>query len=256
MKYTLLKMVQLILSSMNSDEVNSISDTTESQQIVDILETTYNDIVSTLDFPEHWDLFELQASGDNTRPTIMYLPEGVTKIEWIQYDNSEDTARNMLNVRPLAKYEFLQRMNTLDTAEDDVYQYNLLVGTESFDIRGKNDAFPTFFTTFDDKTLVFDNFRVDLESTLVKNKTLCYGQKFPTFTRSNTFIPDLDAVNFSLLFNESKSQAFLELKQVQNAKADQRARRAQVATQWNKANTPVDQLKTPPTPNYGRKRRP
>jgi len=34
MKYTLLKMVQLILSAMDSDEVNGISDTVESLQVV------------------------------------------------------------------------------------------------------------------------------------------------------------------------------------------------------------------------------
>lgn len=256
MKYTLLKMVQLILSSMSSDEVNDISDTTEAGQVVDIIEQTYNDIMSVVDYPEHWSLFELQASGDPTRPTVMYLPEGVTQLEWIQYDNllTGETARNMVPVSPLAKYEFLARMNTLDSADDDVYQYNLMVGSETFDIRGKNNAFPGYFTTFDDRTLIFDNYYSDEDTTLVANKTLCYGKKIPVFTRSNTFVPDLDPLNFSLLFNSAKSQCFAEIKQVENATANQRARRAQVATQWNKGNTAVDRRKTPPTPNFGRKK--
>lgn len=256
MKYTLLKMVQLILSSMNSDEVNDINDTVESQQIVDIIETTYNDIASTIDFPEHWDLFELDASGDATRPTIMYLPAGVTKLEWIQYDHrlSGDTARNMVTLRPQPKYEFFDRMNTLDTAESNIFQYNYLVGSETFDIRGYNDRFPEFFTSVDDRTLIFDSYNSDEDVTLVKNKTMCYGMKVPTFTRSNTFVPDLDPKNFSYLLNEAKSQAFIELKQTQNPKADQRARRAQIAIQRNKHNFPQQGYKTrPDLPNYGRK---
>lgn len=255
MKYTLLKMVQLILSSMDSDEVNDISDTAEAQQIVDIIEQTYNDIVSTVDFPEHWDLFELTASGDPTRPTIMYLPSGVVNLEWIQYDNAEsgETARDWKPVKPLPKYEFFARMNGLDSADSDIYQYNYLVGAETFDVRGRNDKMPQYFTTVDDKTLIFDSYDVSNSSTLVANRSQCYGMKIPTFTRSNTFTPDLDARNFSYLFNEAKSQAFIELKQVQNAKADQRSRQAKIAIQRTKHTTPQPGYSTADwLPNYGR----
>ena len=40
MKTTLLQIVQSILSDMDSEEVNSISDTTEAQQIASVVEDT------------------------------------------------------------------------------------------------------------------------------------------------------------------------------------------------------------------------
>jgi hypothetical protein len=236
MKYTLLEMVQLILEAMDSDEVNDINDTTESRQVVSVIETTYNDIVSVIDFPEHWDLFELEPSGDSTRPTLMYLPDGVGKLDWIQYDCTEagETVKVIRQVKPLTRPEFFNRMNGYDTAQDNVYQYNYLVGAESFDIRGNNDSFPEYYTLIGDRAILFDHFREDIESTLTANRSQCYGMKIPVFTRSNTFVPDLDARNFSLLFNEAKSQAFIEVKQIENAKAEQRARRAKVSAQRTK----------------------
>jgi hypothetical protein len=239
MKYNLLRMVQLILSSMDSDEVNTINDTVESRQVVDVIETTYNDLMSELDLPEHYDFFELQPSNDITKPTWLRIPEGVISIDYIQYDNAEDlvTVRNFQNVNPLVRYDFFQRMNSLDSADANVYQYNYLVGTQTFDVRGYNDRFPGHYTVVADHSIIFDNYRADLEQTIVANKTMCYGKLIPVFQRQDTFVPDLDPENFTLLFNEAKSQAFIELKQVANAKADQRARRALVSVSRNKHKT-------------------
>lgn len=229
-KYNLLRMTQLILSAMDSDEVNSISDTTESLQVVDVIETTYNDLVSTLDFPDHWDFFELESSGDITRPTLMTLPSNIGKVEWIKYDMSEpgSTKREFRDVYPLERERFLDRSNSLDSADANTYRYDLLVGTGTFDIRGKNDAWPTYYTTNNDKTLIFDNFKLDSGQTLMGNRTYCYGMRIPVFIREDTFVPELTPRQFTLLFNEAKSQAFMDLKQVQNAKSEQRARRGWV----------------------------
>lgn len=230
MKYTLLRMTQLILSSMDSDEINSIGDTTEAQQVVDVIETTYNDLVSTIDFPDMWDFFELEPSNDLSRPTLMYVPKDVGKVEWIKYDNSEDgsTKREFQDVRSVEREYFLDRMNSLDTTDPRVYQYELQVGPGTFDVRGYNDRFPTFYTTNNDQSIVFNDYRADINQTLAGNKTYCYGMRIPSFIREDDFTPDLTPRQFTLLFNEAKSAAFVELKQVQNAKSEQRARRGWV----------------------------
>lgn len=240
MKYNLLKMTQLILSSMDSDEVNGIDDTTESSQVVDIIETVYNDLRSTIDLPEHWDLFELDASGNPDKPTLMTLPDSVLQFDWLQYDMSEsgDTIRDWKPVKHLPLRDFLDRMNALDTAEDNVYQFNHLVGAETFDVRGFNDQFPAYYATPDNRTLLFDNFRLDIDTTLVANKTQAYGKMFDTFTRTNTWVPDFDNQSFSMFFNECKATAFNDLKQAQNPKAEFRARKAKIESQRNKETTP------------------
>ena len=41
MKRTLLEMVQSILSDMDSEDVNAVSDTLEAQQVASVIEDTY-----------------------------------------------------------------------------------------------------------------------------------------------------------------------------------------------------------------------
>ncbi len=53
MKRTLLEMTQSILSDMDSEAVNSISDTVEAQQIASVVEDTYYNIVAARKIPEH-----------------------------------------------------------------------------------------------------------------------------------------------------------------------------------------------------------
>lgn len=257
MRYTLLKATQLIASSMDSDEIQDIDDSVESRQIVDILEQVYNDVYSQIDFPEHWDLFELEPSLDVTRPTVMYIPERVAKIEWLQYDHSEpgSTERNWRYVLPLSRGRFLNRMNALDADRSEVYRYDYLVDTETFDIRGWNDRHPNYYTTVDNRTLIFDNYDASADITLVGNKTMGYGQIVEPFVRENNFVPPFEPKQFTLWFNEAKAQCFVELKQVQNIKAERNARRGWNYSQKKKDVTDASSIR-PWKPNYGRRGRP
>ena len=85
MKYSLLEMTQSILSSLSSDEVNSIGDTAESLQIVNIIEQVYYNMAARGNLPEHNGLVQLQGPDDVLKPVLMTVPENVTKIEWIEY---------------------------------------------------------------------------------------------------------------------------------------------------------------------------
>lgn len=255
MRYTLLKMTQLILSGMDSDEVNTITDTVESLQVVDIIEQCYNEICSTIEFPNQWDLFELEPSLDVTKPTLMTIPEGVVNVEWIQYDHAVDAAtiRDWTYIWPMGRQRFFQMMTPLDSAATDIYSFDYLVGSETFGVRGYNDRNPAYYTTVNNRTLIFDNFVSTVGQTLQGNRTKCYGMKIPVFTRDDEFIPDLEPRQFTLLFNEAKAQAFIDLKQVQNAKAEQRARRGWVHSQRKKPTTDASSIHDTWTPNFGRK---
>ena len=60
----LIEYVQDILSSMDSDEVNSISDTVESMQVATILKNCYEELVANIELPEEYTLFHLDSSSD------------------------------------------------------------------------------------------------------------------------------------------------------------------------------------------------
>src|SRR5262245_33890392 len=92
MKFSVLELTQEILSSLISNEVNSITDTVESLQVATLLRSGFYDLAVDLNLPEHETLIELDASNDATKPTLMFVPENVSKIHWIKYDCREDGA--------------------------------------------------------------------------------------------------------------------------------------------------------------------
>lgn len=259
MKSTVLELTQEILSSMDSDEINSITDTTEALQVVAIIKRCYFDIVSRLELPEHFSLFELTASGDSGKPTLMTLPSDVINLLWIKYDKIADgeTAAKIQDVKYQDPELFFQHMYNLDTDEDNVFSSTLVVGSDTLPIYGLDDKAPDFWTSLDDLTLIFDSYDSEVDTTLQKAKTVCYGQKTATWTQSDGFTPDLDAEQFSMLLNKAKSLAWAELKQTDHALARKEARDQMIHSQRAKLAVPhKDRLGyLNELPNYGRRTR-
>jgi hypothetical protein len=143
-------------------------------------------------------------------------------------------------------------MNDLDSSSSDVYSYNITVGTGTFDVRGYNNKEPVYYTTIDDKHLIFDNFDISKDQLLVSNKTRAYGNLIPVFSRTDDFVPQLEAKQFTLLLNEAKSQAWVDLRQTVNAKADERAKRGWMQAHRKTPQLPNGQIKKW-KPDYGRR---
>jgi hypothetical protein len=287
-KRTLLDYTQSILSSLNSAEVNSIGDTTESLQVAEILRTTYYNILGRAELPEHQKLFQLTSSGDPTKPVLMFRPnEGVAKLDWVQYFNSNPTGATTgegqtthdldldLNesdvglggasppafqyVQILPNEDFLAMVNSLDTTLANVGSFTFsdqLTTSEikdTFTFNYRNDKQPQFCTIIQNYYFIFDSFDKTQDSTLQTSKTLCQGFITPSWQMVDTFIPDLDDWAVPLLLNEAKAAAFYELKQTIHPHAEREIDRQWVALQKTKAivNKPswFDQL-----PNFGRRK--
>ena len=77
MPQTLLEITQDILSIMDGDEVNSIFDTEESEQVAKIVRRTYNAMVSNSNWLHTRKGLVLISSGDNSKPTHISLPSDV-----------------------------------------------------------------------------------------------------------------------------------------------------------------------------------
>lgn len=254
-RYNLLEMVQLILSSMDSDEVNSISDTTESMQVANIIKSVYYDISNDLHLPEHRGLIQLNASGDPSMPCLMRVPNNVAKIEDIRYNIKESLAvtPEYKTITWLPFDEFIRRQQSA-TPPDSPTVVTMLIGTgsELFSIPCFNNSQPTYWTSVDDYTILFDSYDNTVDTTLQKFKTMCNGVIYPEFTMSNHFFPDLDPSEYSLLINKSKVRAFYELKQQENTEAQAETRRQRVVAQARKSRLP-DQNPLCKAPRYGRK---
>src|SRR6267154_713236 len=260
MKRTLLDLTQSILSSLNSDEVNSIGDTVESQQVAEIIKTTYFNIMSRSDIPTQCKLLQLTPSNDPTVPVIMYRPDSIKRIEWIKYFDDDITStgtstfqhdlntdlvliiQGQSGAAPNYKYvtilpitQFLDMTNSFNTNESNVSTYTFHQPPNSFTFNYKNNKQPSYCAVVGNYYVLFDSFDSNVDDTLQASKSLCYGETEPLFLMQDTFIPELDSQQFPLLLNEAKSLAFLELKQMIHPKADKESSRQWSALQKTKA---------------------
>lgn len=253
---TNLDYVQDILSALDSDEVNSISDTTESLQVARIVKRVYDGIVTRTDLNEHYTLFSLNPSVDTTKPTIMYRPDNVDSIMWVKYNKNSltDPTANYQEVCYVDMDEFLFKMYQIKSDAPNVITYTIPSAADRINILAYNNKSPNWFTTYDDHTLIFDSYDATMDSTLQGAKTLAYGKKDQSFQMTDTFVPFLDVEFGTLLLNESMVLAFAELKQMPHQVASQWANRAWAKT--NRAKRGVDQDRRPinDAPNYGRRR--
>lgn len=254
MKYTLLDLTQTVLSSMDSDEVNSIDDTIESQQVAKVIKTVYFDLVNRANVPEQFNVFQLEAYGDSSKPTLMTIPNTFQSIKNLKYNVAtiDDTLLRMEDMVALPLADFLTMMYNQNTDENNVSSFSHVVGTSTITFIYRDDTAPKYYTTFDDYTVVFDSYDADVDSTLQKSKTLAYGKKNIPWTMTDTFTPDLDDSQFPILINEAKSLAFQEAKQTPHPLAERNARRGWVSLQKQKQKivTATDLAKLP---DFGRR---
>lgn len=227
MKYTLLELTQSILSSMDSDEITSINDTVESQQVVEVIKTVYDDIISRGDLTTNKTLFNLTASESVLQPIIMTKPENIERIEWLKYDTRlvGDTEASWTDITYLPPVDFVDYMHNGNQSGTDVGSFTYLSGAFSMTFTYRNDTAPHYYTSFDDNVIFFDSYDIAIDTQLQATKTLGYGLKVTDFTKSDEFVPNLQPQQFALLLNEAKSLAWVELKQTGHEKAEQSSRR-------------------------------
>lgn len=232
MRYTLLEMVQRILGAMDGDEVNTISDTTESLEVANIIKECYYDIVGEHDPQDSRGLFHLDSSGDNLKPTTMFLPENVIDIEELRYNIGPDLLdTNFRILHYKTQTDFFDYMNGLDVNETWVDSQVVTINGQDFNIKFRNDQSPTCWTSPDDRTILFDSYDSSYETTLTSSRTYGIGSLIPSFLMTDTFIPKLDPRHFQLLLQAAKAQAFVELKQTTNEKAERKERRNRLVMQ-------------------------
>lgn len=255
MRYTLLGMVQLIMSSMDSDEVNDINDTVESVQVASLIRSCFYDCATDLNLHEHEDLIQLEPSLDGDKPCLMFTPTTVTRVDWIKYnqvdedENFEDQYKLLSHVD---LHDFIEMTQGVSNNSNSGQQ--LVVDSEGneYPFWYENDRAPEYYTHFGNNTIIFDAYDAAVDTTLQKSKTMCFGAKYPAFQMVNNFIPDIDPTQFSYLINRAKSRAFVELKQQPNPDASGEARRQKIVIQKRKRRLP-DGTEFDRLPKFGRR---
>lgn len=249
MRKTLLQLTQDVLNELDSDYVNSIADTEESEQVSQIIKNVYFEMMGNRNWPHLKKLFQMEHIGDITKPNYLRIPILLKELEFIKYEMQKDGEK--LVQRELKFREpdvFLQFISHRDSQADNVITVTDFSGSKLLIV---NDQAPTYWTSFDDYTIVTDSYDATVDDTLQKSKTQCLGYIHPEWVHEDTFIPDLPSEAFPALFNEALSTCSYAVKQMANQKAEQKANRQQ---RWlsRKAWRTEGGINYP---NYGRKGR-
>ena len=127
-KMSVLDMVQDILSDMDSDNVNSITDTIESMQVAQIVKSVYFELMARKNWPHLKRLFSLTPIGDDNtqpvglqeRPTHMKVPEELKEMLSLRYDVKLDSndGPKYRSIEWLDPDKFLEMTNQRKTSED------------------------------------------------------------------------------------------------------------------------------------------
>jgi hypothetical protein len=224
MKMTLLSMVQDILNDMDSDEVNGIEDTAESLQVAQIIRTTFYEMIARKEWPHLRRMTTLQSVSDSETPNYLSLPDSAVRMDYLAYNRrlSIEDRDIFHEVAYLYPDEFIRHCNRRNTDNDNVIVVTDPTGGVRLNIL--NDHAPQYWTSFDDKNIVFDAYVSAVEDTMRGSESQAELYNEPTsWLMEDSFIPDLPGEAFPALLSEAKSVAFMAIKQMANQKEEQRA---------------------------------
>ncbi len=249
-KKSLLGIVQEILSDMDSDFVNSIDDTDEAGQVAQIVMSTYEAMISNRNWPHTARVINLTPSADSLLPTYMRIEEDVKEFISIFYDKHQlgDARLRYQEVFWKEPDDFLRYTNNRDSTAANI---NIITDVSGVKFLAQNNKAPSYYTSFDDTTLVFDSYDNTVDSTLQATKTQARAYVMPEFRLEDDFIPDLPQEAFSALIEEAKSKAQFKLRQMNDTKSEQEAQRQQrwLSRKAWRVNGGIEY------PNYGRRNR-
>lgn len=240
MRTTLLKIVQSILNDMDSEAVNSISDTVEAQQIGSIVEDTYYNMISAREIPEHNKLMTLTALSSTDRPTHFSYPTTTKNIERIEYNIGTVSDKDFRII------DFVEPTTFLDKMDESAKLVATIDGNISIFV--STDLPPSYYTSFDDEYLIMNSYDSAVETTLQSSKVRAVGSTYPSFSQSDSFEPDLDNTLLPLLLAESKSACFSLFKGGSDPKVEQAARRLKSYVQNDQFKSKRDNIRN----SYGR----
>ena len=240
-------MVQEILSDIDSDEVESIDDTVEAEQIVSILKSTYYAMMSNRDWPHLRRSIQISSLGDTAKPTHMKIQDGVKELCFLKYNKEKSgaTKKDYGSVEYLQPDHFLHKTNQWDSSASDV---TVVTDGGGIEVLVKNDKAPTYYTSFDDENIVMNSYDASVDTTLQNSKTRAYGYIYPTFSQTNDFTPDIDDSMLPYLLAEAKSVCFSLFKSGSDPKVEQSARRLKSFVQNDMYKTKQENKR----PHYGR----
>src|SRR5690606_4445772 len=227
MKKTLLEMTRAILNEMDSDDVNSISDTVESMQVAQILHGCFQEMMSNRNWPSNRKLLQVDHSGTPDRPTHLRLPENTTELVFFKYDKTKKETPEDIQYQEVRYKHPDDFLRFVSMRTDNTNNVRRVLDVSGVPLIIKTNQAPMYWTSFDDDYIVCDSYDKEVDDALQKAKTQCLVYTFPIWKMLDDAIPEMPQEAFAALIEEAKSTAFLTLKQMPSEKAEQKSSRQQ-----------------------------
>lgn len=190
---TLLQIVNRTLSAINSTQVSDVTDTAESNRVVDLVHYVLEDIYARYPWLHKKSTGSLDAGSDTNDLSV---PSDVAGIEWIYYTGATSPLRKPVKYVEPDFFEklILDRLNS---------------GDSNVDANGAlDDTDPKYWTTFDQSTILFDAYDTALDNT----KTTCFFIKIPTLPTVAANTPDIPVQHHIVVLQGVLAHAFRTLK--------------------------------------------
>lgn len=224
MKLSLLDITQDVLNEMDADEVNSINDTVESQQVAAIIRSCFIELTSNRNWPQQRKLIQLDGLYDLSKPNYLRIPDNLKELIFFNYEchKSDQTKEVWKEIKYKEPDAFLRYISGRNSDDENVIEVTDFGGSN---LLITNNFAPQYWTSFDDKHVVTDSYDITVDDTLHKVKTQCLAYMSPVWVHEDEAIPDLPDDAFALLVAEAKSTASLALRQTADQKSEQKAAR-------------------------------
>lgn len=216
MRKTLLEIVQSTLGSMDSDAVNSIGDTIESEQIAITAQEQFYELATYQRVPQYEQLTQLIGLSDSDKATVMHLPKDATDIKDVRYKHTDSQGyTEFRDVHYVDKDQFLDSQLKLRVGDSTVGEN---VFDDNIRVPYRNDRGPTCWTSFDDYHLVFDAIDTVTQNddTLHNDNSLVIAYIIPEFELRDDFTPDVPTKLFPQYMNMIKEINSYEQRQTPN----------------------------------------
>jgi hypothetical protein len=187
-KLTYLQIVQRVADAIDSDNVTTVDESPEAEQIAALVQTVYADLIT--EFP--WYHKRVSVNLEMTAvPHQLKLPNDVEQLmsDIIYY-----------NRKPVY-YWSPEKMRTYLMGQDTT-----LANID--DTGARNDKDPSYWTTFDDENITFDSY----DGSLAPSLSDVWVAKSPTPPQEDDDVPDLPHNLHSVLLFGVLEEAFRTLK--------------------------------------------
>ena len=247
-KRTILKLVQDLGEGINTDEIDSLTETEEVIRIVNILEQTLKEVLDR----KTWEFMkdkvrqlDARLPGSNQLNTLL-IPVDVVHINCLRY---KDDNGKFYDVQYLQACDFIAKLQSRTAPQTDV---DVIVNSDGVALNTKNDIVPRYWTSFDEETITFDAYNLASGNGNLIADSVIIADVMPV----TDFTDPLAVLNIpermeTLVFNEALVTCNYRIRQIRDPRADRIARRQGISLRENEHKTKIDDK----VKKYGRRTR-